>query len=403
MRITFLLCLTEVLGLLSFATFPALLPFFLEEWQISNTQAGWISAVYYAAYMAAVPFLVGVTDRIDARRIMILGGVVAAASSFAFAVLAEGFYSALALRFLAGISLAGIYMPGVKLVSDHNEGPLQSRFVSYYTASFSIGASISYLLAGEIAAALSWRWAFGLSTVGPIVGIALIVCYIPKRHFQAQGERQAGRSIFPDFRPVWRTREAMAYILGYAAHMWELFSLRSWVVVFLEYSRSLQPQISQSISATQVAFLINLIGLPASVIGNELSRRFGRQRVVTVTMIASILIAAWIGFTPGLPYLYVVVLCLIYGILVLGDSAALTAGAVAAAPAESRGAALALHSTFGFGAAFLGPLAVGLVLDLFRNSATLAWGLGFVTMGLGCAFGPIALRFLGRPRDDKNV
>lgn len=403
MRVTLLLCLTEVLGLLSFATFPALLPFFLNEWQISNTQAGWISAIYYAAYMTAVPFMVGVTDRIDARRIMLIGAVVAAASSLAFALLAQGFFSALALRFLAGVSLAGIYMPGVKLVSDHTEGVLQSRYVSYYTASFSIGASISYLLAGEIAKALSWRWAFGLSAAGPVIGIALIAFYIPEGRHRPSTAGHSGHGIFPDFRPVWQTPKAMGYILGYAAHMWELFSLRSWVVVFLEYSRSLQPQISQSISATQVAFLINLIGLPASIAGNELSRRYGRQRVITFTMLASVSMAAWIGFTPGLPYLYVVFLCLLYGILVLGDSASLTAGAVEAAPAESRGAALALHSTLGFGAAFLGPLAVGLVLDSFRGSGTLAWGLGFLTMGLGCAFGPLALHRLTRQQEDKQV
>jgi MFS family permease len=393
LKITVYLCLTEVLGLLSFATFPALLPIFLNEWQLSNTQAGWISAIYYAAYMLTVPLLVGITDRIDARRVMLLGAVIAAVSSVAFSFLAAGFYSALVLRFFAGVSLAGIYMPGVKLVSDHAEGPLQSRYVSFYTASFSIGASISYLLAGEIAAVLSWQWAFSLSAAGPLVGILLIVFLIPEGHYQ----KASGNIKFrPDFRPIWQTRKAMAYILGYAAHMWELFSLRSWVVVYLEYSRSLQPQLSNSFSATQVAFLINLIGLPASIAGNELSRRFGRRGVITAIMMASFSVSIWVGFTPGLPYGLVVFFSLVYGVLVLGDSASLTAGAVAEAPPGSRGAALALHSTLGFGAAFLGPMAVGLVLDAFGTSATWAWGMGFIAMGLGGAAGPLFLHLLGR-------
>ena len=394
-----LLCLTEVLGLLSFATFPALLPFFLKEWTISNTQAGWISAIYYAAYMVAVPLLVGITDWIDARRIMLTGAVVAAASSVAFAFFAEGFYSALMLRLLAGVSLAGIYMPGVKLVSDHAEGPLQSRYVSYYTASFSIGASISYLLAGEVSSALSWRWAFVLSAAGPLIGILLIIFFVPEGRYN---KTASGLRLLPDFRPILRTRNAMAYILGYAAHMWELFSLRSWVVVFLEYSRSLQPQIPQSISATRVAFLINLIGLPASIFGNELSRHFGRRKVVTAIMTASLSMSLWIGFTPGISYGLVVLFSLTYGVLVLGDSASLTAGAVAAAPPDSRGAALALHSTLGFGAAFIGPLAVGLVLDGFGGSGKLAWGIGFMVMGLGCALGTVALHLLGREDNEEK-
>jgi MFS family permease len=393
LRITAFLCLAEVLGLLGFAAFPALLPIFLDEWQLSNTRAGWISAIYYAAYMLAVPFLVGITDRIDARRIMLLGAVLAAVSSLAFSFFAVGFYSALGLRFLAGVGLAGIYMPGVKLVSDHTEGPLQSRYVSFYTASFSIGASISYLLAGEIAAALGWRWAFSLSAAGPLASILLIVFFIPGGRFEKAPDKS---TFLPDFRPVLRTRKAMAYILGYAAHMWELFSLRSWVVVYLEYSRSLQPQLSNSFSATQVAFLINLIGLPASIAGNEFSRRFGRRRVVTIIMVASFTMSIWFGFGPGLPYGLVVMFSLVYGVLVLGDSASLTAGAVAEASAGSRGAALALHSTLGFGAAFLGPMAVGLVLDVFGAPATGAWGMGFIAMGLGSAVGPLFLHLLGK-------
>ena len=55
----------------------------------------------------------------------------------------------------------------------------------------------------------------------------------------------------------------------------------------------------------------------------------------------------------------------------------------------------------GFGGGFLGPLAVGLVLDLAGGQAsTLAWGLAFVTMGLGSAAGAIALLWVSRRRPE---
>ena len=155
-----------------------------------------------------------------------------------------------------------------------------------------------------------------------------------------------------DFRPVFRNRAAMAYILGYAAHMWELFSMRSWVVAFLVYCSHLQPASSLVWRPTQVAALINLIGVPASIAGNELSRRFGRRKTVMRIMLASAFFSVLVGFSAPLPYMLVVMLCLVYGVLVIGDSASLTAGAVAAASENSRGATLAVHSTLGFGAAF---------------------------------------------------
>ena len=79
----------------------------------------------------------------------------------------------------------------------------------------------------------------------------------------------------------------------------------------------------------------------------------------------------------------------------MADSSSLTAGAVAAAPAGLRGATLAVHSTLGFTAALLGPLAVGAVLD-FMDGTTLAWGFAFITMGLGGVAGSLALAVLGK-------
>jgi MFS family permease len=389
-RLTLLVCLAEIFGLTSFAVFPALLPTFQTEWHLSNTAAGWISAGYYAGYMIFVPVLAGITDRIDARKIMEFGAVLGVLTALGYALAARGFWSALVLRFLSGVSLAGIYMPGLKVVSDHTEGRLQSRFVSFYTASFSIGASLSYLLAGEINAFAGWRWAFGVSSVGTVIALVIILLYVPPGRIH--GEERGG--LFPDFRIVFRSKAAMAYILSYAAHMWELFSMRSWIVAFLVFSIRMQPTDQLSWRPTQVAFLINLIGLPASIGGNELSRKFGRPKVVTLVMIGSAATGAVLGFTASLPYLFVAFLAIFYGITVTADSASLTAGAVAAAPPGFRGATLAVHSTLGFGAAFLGPLAVGVVLDVF-DGGRLAWGMGFLTMAAGCILGPVFLRSFG--------
>jgi MFS family permease len=387
-RLTLLVCLVEIFGLASIAVFPALLPTFQAEWNLSNTAAGWISAAYYAGYMILVPVLTSITDRVDARRIMGLGAIFGVLTAVGYAYFARGFWSALLLRFLSGVSLAGIYMPGLKVVSDHTEGEgtLQSRFISFYTASFSIGASLSYLLAGEINALAGWRWAFVASAISAAAAMVIVIVYVPPAQVRG-GERQA---LLSDFKVVFRSKAAMAYVLAYAAHMWELFSLRSWIVAFLAFSIQLQPAGAFTWRATQVAFVINLVGLPASIGGNELSRIFGRKKVITIVMFVSAALGMILGFSAALPYLLVAFLAILYGITIVGDSASLTAGVVAAAPAGYRGTTLAVHSTIGFCSAFLGPLAVGVVLDFFGGNS-LAWGMGFLCMAAGCLLGPVFL------------
>lgn len=385
-RTTLLVCLAEILGLASISVFPALLPTFQVQWDLSNTAAGWISAAYYAGYMILVPVMTSATDRLDARRIMGLGALLGVASALGYAFGARGFWSALALRFLAGVSLAGIYMPGLKVVSDNTEGALQSRFISFYTASFSIGASLSYLLAGEIHNLAGWRWAFGASAISTLAALVMIVLLLPPGKVRT-GQHQA---LLADFRIVFRSRSAMAYVLSYAAHMWELFSMRSWIVAFLAFSIQLQPPDAVIWSPTRIAFIINLIGLPASVGGNELCRKFDRPKVISTVMIISAMVATGLGFSASLPYAAVALVAIVHGITVVGDSASLTAGVVAAAPPGFRGTTLAVHSTLGFGAAFLGPLAVGMVLDFFGGGQS-GWAMAFVTMAAGCLLGPIIL------------
>jgi MFS family permease len=391
LRITAILCLSEVLGMAGFATFPALLPTFLSEWSLTNTQAGWVSGIYFAGYALSVPILSGLTDRMHPKRILLIGAAFAGLSSLGYALFAEGFWSALGLRFLGGMGLAGAYMPGLKLLSDHTEGPRQSRYVAFYTSSFSIGASTSYFMAGEIAAFLDWRWSFGLATVGSLASALLILTLVPDGGTRIA---EVPRRLL-DFRPVLKTREAMAYVLGYTGHVWELFSMRSWIVAFLAFSQSLQPS-GTVWNITLIAAIVNLLGLPSSLGGNELAVRFGRRRTIIIIMIVSLLVSCIIGFAAPLPAPIVIGLCLIYGLTVMADSASLTAGAVAAAPTGHRGATLAVHSTLGSSAAVFGPLAIGAILDLFGGT-TFAWGMAFITMGLGCVMGPLALALLGRP------
>ncbi len=152
--------------MIGFASFAALLPTFISEWRLTNAEAGWISGLYFAGYMGAVPVLVGITDRIDPRTIFAFSAALGALASVGFALFADGLWSAAILRALAGAGLAGTYMPGLKVLSDRTQGPKQSRAISFYTSSFSIGAGLSFILAGELGAWHGWQWTFAAAGAG---------------------------------------------------------------------------------------------------------------------------------------------------------------------------------------------------------------------------------------------
>ncbi|MDA0219137.1 MAG: MFS transporter [Proteobacteria bacterium] len=370
-------CVSEALMMTGFSAYWSLLPVLQPAWSMNNALAGWLSGVFFGGYVVAVPFLAAITDRIDARLIVLLGAALAAAGLLGMALLADGFWTALPWRIVAGAGLAGTYMPGLKVLTDRLRSGNQARAVAFYTSCFSVGSALSYVVAGMALEWLGWRGAMLLAAAGPLLGILAYLVLLEPHRPQHDG---TPRGHVLDFRPVFRAPEAMGYVLAYAGHTAELFAMRSWIVPFLVFSLGTGGALD--LDATVLAMAISLVAVVSSFGGAELALRFGRRRLVTSAMLSSFAVSAVVGFSAALPFTVVVAVCLIYAVTIQADSAALTAGAVAAAPPGHRGATLAVHSTLGFSGALFAPMVVGVVLDEAAPlGGTTAWGLAFLSMG----------------------
>ena len=391
-RVIAWMCAAHVTSMAGFSTYATLLPRLRDEWSLNNSQAGFISGAFFAGYMAAVPLLTSLTDRVDARRVYLVSSVVAAAALAGMAVFANGLVSASVLQLAGGAGIAGTYMPGLRALTDNVSGTsAQSRAVSFYTAVFGLGTSLSILLSGWIADSLGVRWAFGLGAIGPLAAGFMVALGLPARiPTPLHGTRML------DFRPVLASREVRPYIFGYAVHCWELFGSRSWLVAFVVFAQQLQVSggaAPAAWSAVTIAAIANLIAPAASIGGNELAMRRGRERLIWKAMLASGALTCTLGFAAALPWYALVGLVIVHMSLVMGDSSALTAGLVTRIDERIRGAAMAVHSMLGFGAGFLAPLVFGAVLDLAGgNSSPFAWGLAFISLGAGAIAMACAIR-----------
>jgi MFS family permease len=104
--------------------------------------------------------------------------------------------------------------------------------VPYYTATFGVGTSLSFLWSGWMAAHGGWRAAFITGTAGSIAG-ALLMALATARISPHPDLAGAGQKRHPlDFRPVLRNRDALAY----GGHCWELFAFRAWLPAYLLFA-----------------------------------------------------------------------------------------------------------------------------------------------------------------------
>ena len=386
------MCLGQLGNLLPHVAVPAVMPQHLMPlWQLSGAQAGLMASAFAFGYMLAVPVLTTLTDRIDARLILLVGSAATALATLAFGLFADGLWSATAIWGLAGIGFAGAYMPGLKALTDRLPPGDASRSITLYTSSFSVGVGLSFLVAQLTAQWLGWRAAFLITGLGPVIMVAACLAMPAVKPLPAQ------RRLL-DFGPVVRNRAAMGYVLGYGAHCFELYGIRTWIVAFWSFVAA-QHAGSTVLGPVAVSVIFSLLAMPASILGNEAALRFGRHRTLTVLMIASAAVALAIGFAVSASPLLLLALLLLYALTVPADSGALTSGMAMSATPSHKGATMAMHTTVGFGLSALGAWAAGVTLDLAGGPDTASgWLAVFALLGGSILLGPLALWWARRAR-----
>jgi len=396
-KLVIVVCAAQVLVQIGAFFWPALLPTMMPLWTLSNSEAGWITASFYGAYMLSVPVLVTLTDRVDPKRVYLFGVSSTVLGHLMFALLADGFWSALILRALTGMGWAGTYMTGLKLLADRVDARMMSRATAGHAASIGISGALSFACGDLIATAAGWRAAFLAASVSAAVAWLLVAVIVPAQSKRATSTKD-GQGLY-DFRPVFRNSSAMAYAIAYCIHTLEMSALRGWGVAFLGYvATTTGASAATLLSPAIVATGLGLIGTFSSVAGNEAAIRFGRKRLIVTAMLASILIGATIGFVGSTSYGLSAALLTVYGIVIWLDSSSLTAGTVGTAEPSRRGATLAVHSMLGYAGGFIGPLLVGWVLDLSGGMSQLGWGLSFLSVAVLMALSLVTFWAI-RPRE----
>ncbi|MEZ5854800.1 MAG: MFS transporter [Hyphomicrobiaceae bacterium] len=232
-RLVALVCTAQVFVQLGAFFWPALLPGLLKTWQLTNSEAGWITSAFYAAYMLSVPVLVTLTDRVDPKRIYLVGVGATVLGHAAFALFAHDFWSAFGARALAGFGWAGTYMTGLKLLADEVDAKMMSRATAGHAASIGISGSLSFVTADLITALAGWQWAFAIAAITAMIAWIMVFMGVPAKT-TPQAKPSDGGGLF-SFMPVFRNRSAMAYAVAYAIHTLEMNALRGWGVAFLGY------------------------------------------------------------------------------------------------------------------------------------------------------------------------
>lgn len=359
--------------------YSAVLPRIVEEWGLSGTEAGIVFGALQAGYLVAIIPAGWLADYYSPRWVIAVGATGTALPSLAFAAVADGFLVGTILRFLSGMFVAGVYVPGMRFVSDWFPEVTRGRALGLYIGTFELGSGLSFVFTTIAAEAVNWRLAVAITSIG-----ALFVAPMVLGLTRDNPERTASSGSGFNF-SILRNWEYLSAVSIYSWHNWELFGVRNWLLAFLVVTPAFAAIDSAVVPGLVVGSMIIMSGV-GNAAGGRISDRIGRPQTIAIGLGISTVLSAIFGLLGGLPLVVLIAITLVYGIVLALDSAPTSTLVTEVVADEHIGTALSVQSLAGFSTTVISPVIFGLALDRGGYAAafpTLAAGslLGLLSVG----------------------
>lgn len=391
-RILVLACLGIALAWLPWFNYSAVLPILQKTYGLTSSQSGTILGIFQLGYVISVLFTGWLADRVDKKKILVASSLVIAVSSLGFAFFARDFNTILLWRVLVGMGCGGIYAPGLAYLSRWFPRERRGMAFGAYTGASVTAYAGGYLVAAPIGAALGWK-AGVIATSLPVFIAVFMFSALPAEPDNPRNPHLRGM----DIRKMSLIPIALV-VVAYMAHMWEQFAYWGWSGMFFTTAgmvNGIESNEAMALGGVLAAATV-LMGTVAPWIGGAASDRFGRPFTAFLFSTLSALFSFGIGWLMGAGMGIIVFAGLIYGFLVVADSAIYKAGLSEIIPGKHLSLGLAVQSALGFGAAIFSPKIFGIILDMTNPAAQIqtVWGWAFMSLGAGGILSPISFAIL---------
>lgn len=376
-RVVVLICTATMLSMSAWFSASFIVADFQALWNVPDSLTGFITFSLQAGFIvgALVSATLGVADRVGSRTLF-LAASIAAASLNALILIAPSYVAAVALRFLTGVTLAGVYPVAIKEVLQWVKPSQRGTATGLLIGALTLGSAAPHLIAAVVST--SWEGVILVTSGAVIVGGLIFSLGVPKQVKRQSVTRFSLGAAFKAF----RNKNVRLTNYAYFGHMWELYAMWTWVGLFLS-TRAID---LNPVVVSLTSFAVIGVGALGAGLAGPLGDKYGKGRIAGVSLVLSGGCAVLVLLTPTWPFVAVAVLCAVWGFFVIADSGLLSSLLGDHCPAEHLGSVVTLQLAGGYAISGISILSVPML------SSLLSWEYTLPILAIGPALAVAALR-----------
>ena len=373
-----LLSAAELLGMALWFSGSAVVPALSSEWQLTASEVSWLAIAVQLGFVAGtlISATLNLPDIISTRHLFAVSSFLGAALNGIFGYFIDDAGSAIALRFLIGICLAGVYPPGMKIMATWFR-ERRGMALGFLVGALTMGKATPYLI--NAVGSANWRSNVLFVSLLAVFGGIIVLLFVEDGPFALPPAKFDVSQIFR----VFGNRGVRLASFGYFGHMWELYGMWIWVPVMIRASLATQggdPRLAELGS-----FLVIGAGAIGCVVAGLIADRIGRTLVTSWAMAISGTCCLVIGLLYGGNPVLLLFVAAIWGATVVADSAQFSSCVTELGDPQYIGTALTIQMCIGF-------LLTTISIELIPKAvAEYTWRYAFMILAPGPFLGVIAM------------